>query len=86
MCLGLPGRVVEILPGSDIARVEVAGVLREIDVSLLDGPFVPGDYILIHSGFALERMSPDEARDALDVFADNTPGPADEAPAEGTGP
>jgi hydrogenase expression/formation protein HypC len=59
MCLGLPGRIVEIQPGGDVARVDVAGVLREINIALLDGPFVPGDYLLIHSGFALERMSPD---------------------------
>jgi hydrogenase expression/formation protein HypC len=85
MCLGLPGRVVEILPGSDVARVEVAGVLREINIGLLDGPFVPGDYILIHSGFALERMSQDEARDALDVFADS-PGPGRDTLAGGSGP
>jgi hydrogenase expression/formation protein HypC len=84
MCLGLPGRVVEILPGSDVARVEVAGVLREINIGLLDGPFVPGDYILIHSGFALERMSEAEARDALDVFADS-PGPDRDPSAGGLG-
>ena len=84
MCLGLPGRVVEILPSGDVARVEVAGVLREINVALLDGPFVAGDYILIHSGFALERMSADEARDALDAFADS-PGMSGAPPAEGTG-
>jgi hydrogenase expression/formation protein HypC len=85
MCLGLPGRVVEILPGSDVARVEVAGVVREINVGLLDGPFVTGDYILIHSGFALERMSADEAHDTLDVFADS-PGTVGGTPAEGTVP
>jgi hydrogenase expression/formation protein HypC len=69
MCLGLPGRVVAIGPGSDLAQVEVAGVLREINVGLLEGPFVPGDYLLIHSGFAVERMDPEQARDALELFA-----------------
>jgi hydrogenase expression/formation protein HypC len=84
MCLGLPARVVEILPGSDVARVEVAGVLREINIGLLDGPFVPGDYILIHSGFALERMSEADARAALEVFADSL-GPDRDSPAGGLG-
>lgn len=70
MCLGIPGRIVELLPGSDLARVDVAGVVREINLALVDGPFHPGDYILIHTGFALERMSPDEARDALAVLGD----------------
>jgi hydrogenase expression/formation protein HypC len=86
MCLGLPGRVVEIRPGSDVAQVEVAGVLRDINIGLLDGPFVAGDYILIHSGFALERMSPDDAREALQMFAGDSPAPEQEARAEGIGP
>jgi hydrogenase expression/formation protein HypC len=90
MCLGLPGRIVEVQPGGDVARVDVAGVLREINIALLDGPFVPGDYLLIHSGFAVERMSPDEARDALDVFAEGPSfvegAPAGGTTAEGSGP
>jgi hydrogenase expression/formation protein HypC len=53
-----------------IALVDVLGVAREINLSLLDGPFNADDYILIHSGFALERMTAQQARDALDVFAD----------------
>jgi hydrogenase expression/formation protein HypC len=69
MCLGLPGRVVELRPGSDLARVDVAGVVRDINLELLDGPFEPGDFILVHSGFALERMSADDAHAALEVFA-----------------
>ncbi|MGH8962778.1 MAG: HypC/HybG/HupF family hydrogenase formation chaperone [Jatrophihabitantaceae bacterium] len=78
MCLGIPGRLVEIAPRSDLARVDVAGVIREINLALLDGPWAPGDYVLIHSGFALERMSSDEARDALAVFdeGDMTASPA----------
>jgi hydrogenase expression/formation protein HypC len=68
MCLGLPGRVVELAPGSVLARVDVAGVVRDINLELIDGPFQPGDYVLVHSGFALERMTADEARDALGVF------------------
>lgn len=72
MCLGIPGRVVELTPGTDLARVDVAGVVREIDLGLLDGPFVPGDFILVHSGFALERMTADDAHDALELFADGS--------------
>lgn len=74
MCLGLPGRVVELVPGSDLARVDVVGVVRDINLELLEGPFEPGDYVLVHSGFALERMSTEDARDALGLFM---PGPAD---------
>jgi hydrogenase expression/formation protein HypC len=67
MCLGIPGRIVNAGKG-DLAAVEVAGVVRDINLSLLDGPFEPGDYILIHSGFALERMTAEQAADALAFF------------------
>jgi hydrogenase expression/formation protein HypC len=70
MCLGIPGRIVAVEPGNDLAQVDVAGVVREINLALLDGPFVPGEYILIHSGFALERMTAEQAHDALTVFED----------------
>ncbi len=68
MCLGIPGRVVDCPDGTDLGRIEVAGVVREINMSLLDAPFVPGEYVLIHSGFALERMSPERAADAMAFF------------------
>jgi hydrogenase expression/formation protein HypC len=68
MCLGIPGRIVSTTEGFDLGQVEVAGVVREINLALLDGPFVPGEYILIHSGFALERMSAERAADALAFF------------------
>ena len=68
MCLGLAGQVVGPTDEPDLMDVEVAGVLREINIGLLDGPFVPGDYILIHSGFALERMTAEEAHDAMAVL------------------
>lgn len=70
MCLGIPGRIVQLIDGGEVALVDVAGVPREINLGLLDGPFHPGEYILIHSGFALERMTAEDARDALAVFAD----------------
>jgi hydrogenase expression/formation protein HypC len=75
MCLGIPGRIVSIDPGSTVARVDVAGVVREIDLALLDDTFVAGDVILTHSGFAVERMSPEDAADALAVFAEKPQGP-----------
>ncbi len=65
MCLGLPGRVVAAVAGAQLVDVDVAGVVRPINVGLLDGEWAPGDWMLIHSGFALERMTPDEAGDAL---------------------
>ncbi|HEX5149342.1 MAG TPA: HypC/HybG/HupF family hydrogenase formation chaperone [Candidatus Limnocylindrales bacterium] len=59
MCLGIPGRIVE-LPADrpDLGRVDVEGVVRDINMLLLaDDPPAPGDWVLIHLGFALEKMT-----------------------------
>ena len=61
MCLAIPGRIVEIVgEAGDIAKVEVGGVRRNINVALLDGVRV-GDYVLIHVGFALSKVDEHEA-------------------------
>ncbi len=67
MCLGIPGEVIEFLPGQpDLARVDVSGVKRVINVGLLsDEPPVPGDWVLIHVGFALSKIDEGEAASAL---------------------
>ncbi len=69
MCLGIPGVIVEISADDDIAQVEVAGVRRAINVGLVrDSDLQPGEWILIHMGFALSRIDEDEAIDALDFL------------------
>jgi hydrogenase expression/formation protein HypC len=67
MCLGIPGEVIEFLPDQpDLARVDVSGVRRVINVGLLsDEPLVPGDWVLIHVGFALSKIDEEEAASAL---------------------
>ena len=65
MCLAIPGRVVEIVDeAGDIAKVEVGGVRRNINVALLDAVRV-GDYVLIHVGFALSKVDEHEATKTL---------------------
>ena len=65
MCLAIPGRVVEIVnEAGDIAKVEVGGVRRNVNVALLDAVRV-GDYVLIHVGFALSRVDEHEAAETL---------------------
>lgn len=71
MCLAIPGRIVDVQPGNDMAMVDVAGVIRPINIGMLDGPFAVGDYVVMHSGFALERMSPEEAHAALEMLAED---------------
>jgi hydrogenase expression/formation protein HypC len=70
MCLGIPGEVVEILPDRpDLARVDVSGVKRAINIGLLeDETLRPGDWILIHVGFALSKIDEEEAKAALEFL------------------
>jgi hydrogenase expression/formation protein HypC len=70
MCLGIPGEVVELLPDQpDLASVDVSGVRRAINIGLLaDEPPKPGDWVLIHVGFALSKIDESEARAALDFL------------------
>jgi hydrogenase expression/formation protein HypC len=68
MCLGIPGQVIELLEGygNQLALVDVAGVQRKINIGLLDeGPLEPGTWVLIHMGFALERVDAAGAERAL---------------------
>jgi hydrogenase expression/formation protein HypC len=70
MCLGIPGEVIEFLPDQpDLARVNVSGVKRVINVGLLTGERLePGDWVLIHVGFALSKIDEAEAAAALDFL------------------
>ena len=67
MCLGIPGEVVELLDDPpDLAKVDVSGVRRAINIGLLsDEKVEPGDWVLIHVGFALSKIDEQEAKAAL---------------------
>jgi hydrogenase expression/formation protein HypC len=68
MCLGIPGEVVELVdPDRHLAKVDVAGVRRNINVSLVEEEGVaPGDWVLIHVGFALAKIDEAEAQRTLE--------------------
>ena len=68
MCLAIPAQVVA-LPEADTALVEVGGVRKRISLALVDG-VVPGDYVIVHVGYALARLDPDEAARTLATFAE----------------
>jgi hydrogenase expression/formation protein HypC len=70
MCLGIPGEIVELMDDRpDLAKVDVSGVRRAINIGLLeDEKLGPGDWVLIHVGFALSKIDEDEARAALDFL------------------
>lgn len=71
MCLAIPGRIVELAPGQDqVGVVEVAGVRRKVQLGLLaeDLPVV-GDWVLIHVGFAMSKISEADAADQMRLLA-----------------
>ena len=71
MCLAIPGRILEVMPGPPcFATVEVLKVRRVINADLIaDEPLVPGDWVLIHVGFAMTRISEEAAHEQLRVLA-----------------
>ena len=70
MCLAIPGRVVEISSDNqDSALVDVVGVRRKIDLGLLhDNKPMPGDWVLIHVGFAMSKISEQDAADQMSTL------------------
>ncbi len=68
MCLALPVKVVEVGPG-DAAVVDLGGVRKEISLALLDGVQV-GDYVILHVGYALSKLDPEEAEKTLALFSE----------------
>jgi len=72
MCLAIPGQIVEIVDeASRLAQVEVAGVRRTINVALIEsdgGPVAPGDWVLIHVGFAISVIDEAEAAATLELL------------------
>ncbi|MCM8613987.1 HypC/HybG/HupF family hydrogenase formation chaperone [Accumulibacter sp.] len=79
MCLALPCRVVELLPGEQ-ATVDVDGVGRRVSLALVDEVAV-GDYVIVHVGYALTRLDADEALKTLALFAELGQAAAPEPPA-----
>ena len=65
MCLAIPGQLLEVVDESNrLARVDVAGVRRNVNIGLLDadgGGVGPGDWVLIHVGFAISQVDEEEA-------------------------
>jgi len=67
VCLAIPGQIVELdSRNSNLAVVDVVGVRRKVDLGLLqDEPPVPGDWVLIHVGFAMSKISQADAMDQM---------------------
>ena len=67
MCLGIPGQIIEIVDETfQIARVDVSGVKRGVSIALLAEEGVsPGDWVLIHVGFAMSKIDEQEAQETM---------------------
>ena len=67
MCLAVPAKLTA-LHDDDMATVEIGGVSKRISLALIDGAEI-GDYVIVHTGFALSRLDAAEARKTLELFA-----------------
>ena len=70
MCLAIPGQILELIPGPPLlAVVDVTGVRRKVDLGLLeDENPVPGDWVLIHVGFAMSKISEEAAQEQMNML------------------
>jgi hydrogenase expression/formation protein HypC len=72
MCLGIPGRIVDVPDRqAGLATVDISGVRRSVSVALVDepaAPIEPGDWVLVHVGFALSRIDEEQAHETLELL------------------
>ena len=71
MCLAIPGQVMERFD-DDMAKVDVNGTQINVSLALVENVDV-GDYVIVHTGFALSKLDPVEARETLELFAAMAP-------------
>lgn len=70
MCLAMPTKVVELL-ADDMAVIELGGVKKTISLGLVED-VIPGDYVIVHVGYALSKVDEEEALKTLALFAEMT--------------
>jgi hydrogenase expression/formation protein HypC len=70
MCLAVPAEVME-LKEDELALIEIGGVRKDVSLMLVDGVEV-GDYVLVHAGFAIEKIDEHEARKTLELLEEFT--------------
>jgi hydrogenase expression/formation protein HypC len=70
MCLAIPGRITAFAEGKHMATIDVSGVRRQVNVDLLrDSNLQLDDWVLIHVGFAMSKISEAQAKEQLDLLA-----------------
>jgi len=69
MCLAIPGQIERLIPETDLATADVSGVKRNVNIGLVSHEGIaPGDWVLIHVGFALSKVDEHEARASLEFL------------------
>jgi hydrogenase expression/formation protein HypC len=68
MCLGVPGRILDINAVGNMATVDFWGVRRQVRLDIIDQPAAVGDYILNHVGFAIRRIPPESVAETLSLY------------------
>ncbi|MEW6574080.1 MAG: HypC/HybG/HupF family hydrogenase formation chaperone [Bacillota bacterium] len=84
MCLGIPGKVVEVNPEDHMAVIEAFGIRQQISTFLV-GEVIPGEYVIVHTGYAIEKVDLDEAQERIKLWEEllaheglgEIPGPRD---------
>lgn len=66
MCLAVPMKLIDLCD-SEHGRVELEGSRQDVNISLIDHP-VPGDYLIVHAGFAIEKLDREEADKRINLF------------------
>ena len=67
VCLAIPGKIIKIVDNDDLAIIDYGdGTKRKVNISLVN--VKNGDYVLVHAGFAIERLDEIEAKKTLDLF------------------
>jgi hydrogenase expression/formation protein HypC len=66
MCLGIPSKIIQI--DDSRAIIDVYGAQREISTLLIEEPLKIGDYVLVHAGFAIQKLQEDVAKETLKLF------------------
>lgn len=69
MCLAIPAKIISIDEQMDMAIVAIEGIQKEISLALVEGVSV-GDFVLVHVGYALNTVSPEEAEKTLELMAE----------------
>lgn len=82
MCLAIPARIVDVDTATDTATVALGAVTKHVSLALVDDA-APGDYVLVHVGYALNRISEEEAEHTLALMRE-AGALAEDAAAEGT--